>query len=672
MIGRALDSFIGIFSPLAAARRMHARATMAQMQAYTGGQSGYQAGKLNRLTKAWAAARSNENAQPRTDIARLRALSWDLYRNNPQAKKICRSLESKVIGRGLKPQSQAVNEDGTPNVPFRTRAHELWRALHERLDYRGKPGSGGQDFTELSKLALRSVILGGEVLYRFRPQEKQKDSLPAVKIQLIHADRLADQIQEVPGGMVYFGIQLDANEQRVAYHIFPYHPSDPRGQSAQSAQPVAASEMGHLYIAEDIDQLRGTPWFSAALLKMREASDYEFNELKAAAVSACVVLGYRRSAGQTQFGVNQPDDWDLTDADGNAITAIQPGMLLDLGKTGEIQGFNPQRPNTAMGEFMGHMLRSQATAVPGVKGSTLTGDFRQSSFSSERSADNDVWPELEGLQDWFAGSFCQPIYERVVSAAVAAGWFDEVEGFDAGDFLARRDEYIRCEWKGPVARSINPKDDAEASRRRVQNGQSTPQKEIAAAGGNWQENIMQVAEFIEFCGEQEIPESLVAQMLGIDQQDDPMGSIEEKAAELVGETPPDAPPGPRNKKDDMNIIFKPQTTVKMPRQKTPRVRVNVPQQEAPTVVVNTPAVQPTINIPEPVVNVNVEAPPPADVRVNVPAPVVNVEAPKVTVNPTVNPTPVQINMPAEKEFDIEPVRDKETGRILRYNRVPKK
>jgi capsid protein len=213
----------------------------------------------------------------------------------------------------------------------------------------------------------------------------------------------------------------------------------------------------------------------------------------------------------------------LQDGDGNKLSAVQPGMLLDLGRNGEIQMVNPMRPNANIGEFVAHMLRSQATAVPGVKGSTLTADFRNSSISSERSADNDVWPEIESLQDWFAGGFCQPIYERLIVDAVAAGYFDGI--IDADEFKARKEDYLQCGWQGPVARSINPADDAEASRKRVQNGQSSPQREAALIGRNWQELVMETKEYIAFAEEQELPESVIAQALGIDQQDDPMGSL---------------------------------------------------------------------------------------------------------------------------------------------------
>ena len=531
MIGNLVDQFVGIFAPTTAARRMHARATMQQISAFSGGSAtgGYKAGKLNRLTKGYQPGSTSENAQPRADIARMRALSWDLYRNNPQARKICRSLESKVIGRGMRLQSQATKPDGSAHVEFRTRVRVLWNLVQTKLDYRGVPSKGGQLFSDLCKTALRACVLSGESLYRFRSGDRD-GNMPTEMIQLIHADRLVDSLRVDPSalaGSYFFGIELDSEERRIAYHFSKYHPNDPRGlATAGEIVRVDASQIGHLYIADDIDQLRGIPWFGPVLLKNQETSDYEYSELKAAAVSACVVLGYRRSSGQNAFGLQQPDEWDLTDADGNKLTAMQPGMLMDLGRTGEIQGFNPMRPNSNASEFINHMVRSQAAGVPGTKGSTLTGDYRKSSFSSERSADNDIWPEIEGVQDWFAANFCQPIYERVVFSAVLNGWFADLVSLD--DFVARKNDYLAATWHGPVGRSINPTDDAKAARLRVQNGQSSPQIEAALLGRDWQEIVRDVDEYLEFCEQNDIPDSVIAQTLGIDQQDQPLEDPEDK------------------------------------------------------------------------------------------------------------------------------------------------
>lgn len=532
---------VGYFSPKRAIARIGARATMEQITALTGGNAGYQGGKLNRLTRGRFGSNINENAVPREQIERLRWKSWELFRNNPHARKIVRSLEAKVIGRGLRPQSQATRADGTPHVEFRRRAQEIWRRVQPQLDSRGLPGRGGQSGAELQRLALRTVILGGEVLFRFRPvapaKARRKGLVLPLQLQMIHPARLVERwlygqsgtaAGAAPNNTIFRGIEVTPDGERAAYWLYDRHPSEPL-QTVTDMEPkrIDAAEIGHLYVAEDVDQLRGVPWFAPAILNMDYTGDYQFNELQASAQAACVVLGIRRPRGAGSFGAQVPEEWELTDNDGNPITAMQPGMVVDLGQDGEITGFNPARPNTNAEAWINAMIRSTATALPGVKGSTLTGDYRNSSFSSERAADNDQWPELEGVQDWVALGFCQPLYVEIMRTAALAGMFDDV--IRPAEFLNREQELLAATWQGPVARSINPADDAKAASLRVQGAQSSPQREAAMLGADWRELLREQKEFTDYVAELGLPEELANNVLGLDFTD-----------ELKDETPADA------------------------------------------------------------------------------------------------------------------------------------
>ena len=51
MIGKALDKLIGVFAPERAARRIIARGSLAQVEQFSGGTSGYEAGRLSRQTR---------------------------------------------------------------------------------------------------------------------------------------------------------------------------------------------------------------------------------------------------------------------------------------------------------------------------------------------------------------------------------------------------------------------------------------------------------------------------------------------------------------------------------------------------------------------------------------------------------------------------------------------
>ena len=517
MLSSAIDNVIGVFSPRWAAQRMHSRATMQQMQSLLGGQAGYAAAKKNRFTQHKATQNLTENSIPLAQIDALRGASWDLYRNNPHARKIVRSIESKAIGKGMRPQSLAMSADGKPHLEFRRMARQVWNDAVCELDYRGLPGRGGQHLNALAKLALRVTILSGEVLFRGRPltdakRIKQGRQLP-LAVQLIDALRLDEMVSEYEGRDVIKGIEIEEDMTRVAYHLNRRHPADPRGASREDTQRIDERFLNHLYVSDDVDQLRGVPWFAPALDNVRDTGDYQYAELKAALVGACVVFGYKRPTGGSAMGLSQPSGDALVDADGNAITAVQPGMLLDLGRDGEIDGFNPQRPNVNSEGFIQHMLRGTAGALPGVKSSTVTGDFRKSSFSSERAADNDTWPELEGIQQWFGGGFYQPIYEMVLAAAVAAGRFEGI--ITAAEFNARRRSFTSAEWQGPVARSINPKDDAEASQLEISAGTSSPQIEAAKRGRNWADILEDVKEFLDHGKSLGIPEAIILQMLAV-------------------------------------------------------------------------------------------------------------------------------------------------------------
>lgn len=528
-----IDKIIAVVSPEWAVSRCMARATLSQIEGLAGGKSGYDAGRLSRLTQGRLGSQVKEHAIPTGQIDRLRWQSWQLYRNNTYARKIVRNLESKVIGAGMLPESLASNDDGSANVQFRQRAKQLWLAIQNGFDVRGVPGQGGLTFPGLQRLALRATILSGEALYRIVPisaSEQERRGLPIARtLQMIDAARLAEatgasQSAMAAGNTLYRGIELDPEGNRVAYHITSYRPGESSPDFTQ-VDRVTVNRIGHLFVEEDIDQLRGVPWFASALLSIRDTGDLQYNVLKSSAMAACVVLGYRKPTGANRFGLNpstehsatSADGTDITDSDGNAITKIQPGMFVNLGRDGELQGFSPNQPMMNAEAFVQHMLRGTAAAFPGVKGSSVTGDYRNSSFSSERSADNDTWPEIQGLQEWFATSFCQPIYEAVVRDAVMSGWFDGI--VSAEEFASSPQRYLAARWQGPVCQSINPVDDINAASMAIKCGLSSPQMECAKRNINWLEVMGQAAEFYESAKATGLPQEWVNNVLGVDSQD---------------------------------------------------------------------------------------------------------------------------------------------------------
>jgi lambda family phage portal protein len=528
-----LDAAIAFFSPSWGIERAQARATMAQINAVSNTKAGYKAGQINRFNAARLTASVKEHALPAAQFDRLVADSFDLYRNNTYVRKIVSSLQSKVVGSGMQPEPLAANEDGSPNVAFRRRAKQLWASIQSGFDFRGKPGKGGLTLGSMQSLALRMAVLSGNVLYRLVPidaSEQLSRELPVpLSLQLIDASRLATT-QDVPqsglqnGNQFYRGIELDYAGRRVAYWINAVRAGE-SSPSFSTAKRRPASEIGHLFLEDDLDQYIGTPWMASAITGLRDTGDLQFNVLKSSAMAACVVASYSLPTGARRVGLNaasetQPgsaDGTDLTDSDGNAITKLQPAMMINTGQNGSFNLHSPNQPNLNPEAFIQHLLRGTAAGIPGIKSSTVTGDYRNSSFSSEKSADNDTWPEIESLQSWFASGFCQPIWEAVVRAAVLSGYFDGIVSAD--EFAGNQSRYTSCKWQGPISRSINPVDDADAAGRRMQLGLSSPQMECAKQGVNWRDVMSDVAEVYTTAESVGLPDEVVNNILGVGAND---------------------------------------------------------------------------------------------------------------------------------------------------------
>lgn len=499
MIGELYDSLVAIFSPQRGLERAIARSSLNRLRTFN-------AGKINRTTKSWDARPQSGDTQDLGELRNMRARAWDLWRNNQHVRKAGRATVAQVIGCGMIPQSQAKKPSGDSYVEFRKQAKVLWSAFHDEASYLGRPGYGGLTLTGLACQSFLETMWAGEIFVRFRELTDQewaqdKRTLPFA-IELIESERVPDETAYLrpsiqTGNYIYRGIEYDANGKRVAYHVYSQHPQDPRGL-APKTERILADQILHIYTPDRPSSTRGYSWLSSAMLNIRDIGDYQFNEMTASLISSCVVLAITRN-GSSSGGslLNTPAGESSTDTDGNTLGRIQPGMIFDKLKPGEgIQGFSPNRPNSNAEAFIQYMLRATAGSLPGLKASTLTGDYRNSSFSSEKSADNDCWRETEQVQEWFAAAFYQPIWERVITSGVENGFFDalDLRVFRRDAFNLNRRLMLACLWQGPVAKSINPTDDETASELALTTGTSSLQRECQLRGENWEDILSEQAE----------------------------------------------------------------------------------------------------------------------------------------------------------------------------------
>lgn len=518
---RFLERAIAAISPSWALARAEARASLSQIETVLGTTAGYKAGKNGRLTKRTELLR--ENDVPRENLQTVRARAWQAFRDDPYMRKAVRAISAKVIGSAMTLSSQATAADGTPLTDYRRAVTQLWAGLHSGFDYRGMPGQGGTTLPGLQRLALQQCILSGGVLYRLRvidPAEQARRELPVpLVLQLVDISRLADSttegVQITPGNVFYRGIELTSEGQRVRYWLKDY---DQDG-IFRRVVPVSAAEMHHLFWEDDVEQMQGSSWTAASLDPASSVSNLTSTVLTGLEMQSCVALAVKRGAGKRRIGVNPQGstaataDADLRDVNGNTLTEMRPGMIMDLGLDGEMSAFSPNTSQANPEAFANHVLRGVAAGMPALKSSTLIGDYRNSSFSSEKSADNDIWPEVEQLQDWFASAFMQPIFATVVRIGILTGRLAGT--VTADEFVAEPKRYLAAKWQGPVAQSINPEKDEQAAAARMKNGKSTPQMECARANVDYDKVLAGWKQYIEDLERIGLPKEAALTLMGV-------------------------------------------------------------------------------------------------------------------------------------------------------------
>ena len=326
--------------------------------------------------------------------------------------------------------------------------------------------------------AVRSWLESGEVLIRRRPR-RLTDGLPVpLQLQAIEADQLDDQksITLANGGRIIQGVELDGTERISAYWLFPHHPGETVTdliRSGQLSQRVRASQIAHLYNPERPGQVRGIPHLAPAVRRFRDLDDYEDAEIMRKKVEACVA-GFI----ETDEGVDEETiSGAVTDADGNRIDTLEPGLLAYL-RGGKSITFN--QPHTVGGyeAFKRAELQSIASAI-GLTYELISGDLSKVNFSSIRAGIIEFRRMVRMLRARLVvPMLCVPIWRWFVESAVAAG---ELPAPLSGSLY---DAYP-VRWSQPRFEEVDRQKDANADRTELENGSLTFQDLCARRGEDW-------------------------------------------------------------------------------------------------------------------------------------------------------------------------------------------
>lgn len=479
-VGAYVDAAIGVVAPGWGLRRLRARAATKMLGSYRGAEK-------NRLRGDWTALNGSADADLLFDLPTLRQRSRDLNRNDAHASAITGTVVANVIGTGIRPQSRpdadALGVTPDDAATFSKAAERAWRRWCPLADSQNR-----MDFSEIQALVQRQILENGEVFILPLMVKNEPGRRYALALEVIEADRCSTP----PGkraANIRDGIELGERGEPIAYWIRKRHPGDmqlgPIGVGSQEwVRYPAVNQAGrknvlHLYGIKRPGQTHGEPFFAAVLSAFKDLGDFMEAEIVAARVAACF------SAFVTKADPNAEYEGKSTNAAGQRLDGIEPGMVQYLATGESITFGDPKRPSGAFEPFVLAVLRSIGAAL-GLPLELVLKDFSRTNYSSARAAMLEARRFFKGYQAWLAAHLCQPVFEWLLEEA----WLrEDLPAVDL--FGEQREDWMRTLWIAPGWGWVDPVKEVDSSTLAIAGGLSTLADECAAQGRDWEDVLRQ-------------------------------------------------------------------------------------------------------------------------------------------------------------------------------------
>jgi capsid protein len=476
---------------------------------------GYDAFNKSRLTQHRVMTNRDADSEMNGKLSRIRSFAREEVRNNGFARNMVRARRHNVVGdsdtgQGITIDPAVTGADGKPNVEANKKLKALWKLYKDRIELTGRWGE-----QDLYSLAESELFVGGEVLAVFHDKPAQGSDLP-FSVEMIEPDRLPTSMETLGGGTgvidmnlvnqdintsdpsalqfagqqfgsptipwgevlvvgkdgkpevhtIKHGIEYGTDHQIVAYHILKDHPGNQYAlQNHFATVRVPASHVIHYFEPDRAEQTRGVSGLTAALPLLADLRDLITWELIAVKMAAC--FGVHVEGGSMNPLLNQANTTQggpLTDAYGNPVTQLQPGLLtMGQGKITQLQG---ARPGGTFLPFFQSLLRF-ACAGADMGFSTTAKDYTGGSFSSLRQEALEDRRGYRAIQGLHVRHLCIPIWKRFVRACALKGLIN------AEAYFADPERWSQCYVNTPGWDYVNPLQEATAEAVMVTNGFKT-------------------------------------------------------------------------------------------------------------------------------------------------------------------------------------------------------
>lgn len=423
----------------------------------------------------------------------------DQVRNDSVTKGIVRKLTDLVVGSGLRTYADPI-ELSLDLSDVSTLDDQLEMALEmdsafERfyLDEKAFDVEGKLSGPDMERGGFREQVTVGDTLI-LRVRMKRPGVAVPLCYQLIERDQLdAMKDRSASGGQnrIVNGVELDAYNRPVAYHILDAHPGDSFQpfQASMRSTRIPADRVIHAYAFGRPSQSIGATWLDAIGQDNFDEDKLVSAELQTAAKAALMAI-YVNRKNPYSGSLGLSDGEDSADAYGNEEFKMSGSPLaVELGLDETAGIVESARPNTDVGVFLDHLAHRKASGC-GLSYYTLTDNFANTNYTGFRGAMLNEDMAVQPIQNWYGRKVVLPMRREFNALAAALGIYKRIS---TADFVRDEQRFQTFDLISPGRQYLEPESETNASMANLRAGLSTLKIECARRGLHWIKVLRQAA-----------------------------------------------------------------------------------------------------------------------------------------------------------------------------------
>lgn len=464
----------------------------------------FQAARTDRFTASWLSSDIAINALLESQLGIMRARSRFLTRNTPIGRRFITLVKNNIVGPdGVRVQSRCgdyATEGGKQVWKLDKVANDaieehlkIW-SRKEHCDVTGRFG-----LEELCRMWAGSLAQDGEVL--IKEVVGTKNTPYRYQLQTIAIDRLDTNFNGTAdnGNTIRMGVECENSGKPVAVHVLLRNPNDSLNLGMRKHDRIALTEIIHRFVPVDPEQVRGFPWTHAVMTGEKMLQMFQEAALGASVVGASS-MGFFVPPEPGTPSWTPPEDGETApgaevadgkDANGNLIRDAVGGAFEVLPEGWDFKQYDPKYPNNNYDPFVKSFKLDFASGLD-IANHNLSGDMTGVNYSSARIAElqeRDTW---RAMQKFFINNIFSQIIERWLELSLLAGAITTqygnalpVRGFEK---FRNGLKYVPRGWDW-----VDPKNEIAAANEAINNGLTTRSKVVASKGGDFEENIIELA-----------------------------------------------------------------------------------------------------------------------------------------------------------------------------------